>query len=95
MPKPPGEHLVILKTTSRSNVEEIWRKQGWVPPSTEDPVVFKRQSESRTKVLETRTYRDKNTGIPFIERSRRCLKCSTKFKTIETRFQDIPTLFSE
>ena len=47
MPKPPVEHLMILKTTSRSNVEEIWRKQGWVPPSTEDPVVFKRQSESR------------------------------------------------
>jgi hypothetical protein len=47
MPKPPVEHLMILKTTSRSNVEEIWRKHGWVPPSTEDPVVFKRQSESR------------------------------------------------
>ena len=47
MPKPPVEHLVISKTTSRSNVEEIWRKQGWVPPSKEDPVVFKRQSESR------------------------------------------------
>ena len=38
---------MTLKTTSPSNVEEIWRKQGWVPPSKEDPVVFKRQSESR------------------------------------------------
>ena len=47
MSKPPVEHLMILKTTSRSNVEEIWRKQGWVPPSTEDQVVIKRQAESR------------------------------------------------
>jgi hypothetical protein len=47
MPKPPGDHLMTSETTSRSNVEEIWRKHGWVPPSTEDPVVFKRQLESR------------------------------------------------
>lgn len=47
MPKPPGDHSMTLTNVSRSNVEEIWRKHGWVPPSTEDPVVIKRQAESR------------------------------------------------
>jgi hypothetical protein len=67
MPKPPVEHLMILKTTSRSNVAEIWRKHGWVPPSTEDPVVIKRQAESRGEYgvsimrrEEERSPRDKN-----------------------------------
>lgn len=35
----------------KANLEEIWRRYGWVPPSKEDPRVIKRQAESRKEVV--------------------------------------------
>lgn len=37
----------------KANVEEIWRKHGWIPPSKEDPKVIERQASSRKEVVTT------------------------------------------
>lgn len=54
----------------KANVEEIWRKHGWVPPSKEDPEVIKRQANSRgefsdlpvVQPIQNQNFRDE--GIP-------------------------------
>ena len=43
-----------------ANVEEIWRRHGWVPPSLEDPVVIQRQAQSRGEVYEMPRVRGKD-----------------------------------
>ena len=36
----------------KAHVEEIWRRQGWVPPSLEDPEIIKRQAQSRGEFID-------------------------------------------
>lgn len=58
------------KTDHKANVEEIWRKHGWVPPSTEDLQVIQRQAKSRGDVIDLSKLQrvenkdSRNEGIP-------------------------------
>jgi len=36
----------------KANVEEIWRRQGWIPPSSEDPEIMRRQAHSRGEFID-------------------------------------------